>query len=162
MSRTVTFTVPGQPMPQPRHRMTRSGVAYTPKEARYAQQAVRDAFLAVASPWRPHTGAVTLRLDVLIPARRIPKWKQEAKCPIYAFGRSDWDNFGKLVSDALNKVAYADDRQITDARVRKTGTEGTPGIVVHLTFLPPEPKTLKEWNERQAAATATAASGADC
>ena len=31
----------------------------------------------------------------------------------------DWDNIGKVVGDALNGVAYRDDKQIVDAQVRK-------------------------------------------
>ncbi|AVX31822.1 Holliday junction resolvase RusA (prophage-encoded endonuclease) [Carboxydocella thermautotrophica] len=31
----------------------------------------------------------------------------------------DWDNYGKAITDALNKVAYKDDRQIVDGRVIK-------------------------------------------
>lgn len=31
----------------------------------------------------------------------------------------DWDNLGKVVSDALNGVAYKDDRQVVDGRVIK-------------------------------------------
>ena len=30
----------------------------------------------------------------------------------------DWDNGGKEVSDALEKIAYANDRQIINARVK--------------------------------------------
>jgi Holliday junction resolvase RusA-like endonuclease len=32
-------------------------------------------------------------------------------------GRGDWDNFGKLVSDALNGRAWNDDRQVRMAGV---------------------------------------------
>ena len=33
--------------------------------------------------------------------------------------KPDWDNIGKIVSDALNKFAYKDDSQITDVRIFK-------------------------------------------
>lgn len=33
--------------------------------------------------------------------------------------KPDWDNVGKIVSDALNGIAYRDDSQIVDARVVK-------------------------------------------
>lgn len=39
----------------------------------------------------------------------------------------DWDNLGKLVSDALNKVAYKDDAQIVSGTVRKHDTRETGG-----------------------------------
>lgn len=33
--------------------------------------------------------------------------------------KPDWDNIGKLVSDALNGIAYDDDKSVVDAVVRK-------------------------------------------
>lgn len=33
--------------------------------------------------------------------------------------KPDWDNIGKIISDALNKSAYADDAQIVDAHIIK-------------------------------------------
>ena len=33
--------------------------------------------------------------------------------------KPDWDNIGKLVADALNGIAYDDDKCIVDAQVRK-------------------------------------------
>ena len=33
--------------------------------------------------------------------------------------KPDWDNIGKIVSDALNGIAYRDDSQVVDSRVRK-------------------------------------------
>lgn len=33
--------------------------------------------------------------------------------------KPDWDNIGKIVGDALNKVAYPDDKQIVDAHIVK-------------------------------------------
>ncbi len=45
--------------------------------------------------------------------------------------KPDWDNIGKLVADALNGVAYDDDKCIVDAQVRKFYSE-TPRTVVVL------------------------------
>ena len=33
--------------------------------------------------------------------------------------KPDWDNIGKIVADALNKIAYYDDAQIVDSQTRK-------------------------------------------
>jgi Holliday junction resolvase RusA-like endonuclease len=33
--------------------------------------------------------------------------------------KPDWDNIGKVVCDALNKLAYGDDSGIVDGRVQK-------------------------------------------
>ena len=37
--------------------------------------------------------------------------------------RPDWDNVGKIVTDALNGVAYDDDSQIVSASVEKYYSE---------------------------------------
>ena len=33
--------------------------------------------------------------------------------------KPDWDNIGKIVADALNKIAYYEDAQIVDSQTRK-------------------------------------------
>lgn len=33
--------------------------------------------------------------------------------------KPDWDNIGKIVTDALNKIAYRDDSQVVACRVEK-------------------------------------------
>lgn len=33
--------------------------------------------------------------------------------------KPDWDNIGKVVADSLNQVAYRDDAQVVDSKVRK-------------------------------------------
>lgn len=37
--------------------------------------------------------------------------------------KPDWDNIGKIICDALNKIAYHDDAQIVDGRVVKRYSE---------------------------------------
>lgn len=48
--------------------------------------------------------------------------------------KADWDNCGKIICDALNALAYADDAQIVDGRVRKFYGR-VPRVVVKLTEL---------------------------
>ena len=56
---------------------------------------------------------------------KIPKSTTKAKRAKMLSGeirptvKPDWDNLGKLISDALNGVAYDDDKCVVDARVRK-------------------------------------------
>ncbi len=57
--------------------------------------------------------------------------------------RPDWDNIGKIVSDALNELAYHDDSYIVDARVRKWYSD-TPRVEVEITELTPE--VFAEWD----------------
>ena len=48
--------------------------------------------------------------------------------------KPDWDNFGKLICDALNSIAWKDDAQIVDGTVRKFYAED-PGIAITITEL---------------------------
>ena len=43
--------------------------------------------------------------------------------------KCDWDNIGKIVCDALNGIAYHDDKQVVDGQVRKFYSE-QPRVVV--------------------------------
>lgn len=45
--------------------------------------------------------------------------------------KPDWDNIGKIISDALNKFAFKDDAQITDARIIKKYAR-TPKVIVKI------------------------------
>ena len=67
-------------------------------------------------------GALCLVCHVYLPVpaswsnkRRVAAWAGEE----WPAGKPDWDNLGKLVSDALNGVCYKDDAQISDGRVIK-------------------------------------------
>ena len=45
--------------------------------------------------------------------------------------KPDWDNIGKIISDALNKFAFKDDSQITDVRILKKYAQ-SPKFVVQI------------------------------
>lgn len=67
---------------------------------------------------KPFTGPVTL--DIIIhklPPKSWPKAKREAAH--YVVGKPDWDNTGKLISDALNGIVYVDDSQVAEGHVRR-------------------------------------------
>lgn len=57
----------------------------------------------------------------------------------------DFDNVGKLVTDALNGVVYGDDRQIVDGRIQTvfSATWEKPGIEVYLWEATPFPPELE-------------------
>jgi len=101
--RVVRFTIPGEPRSKQRARVTARGT-YTPTETREAEQRVRQAWaLTNAEPF-PYQVIVTI--DFFNGNKR----------------RRDLDNMAKLVLDALNKVAYADDFQVVGLNLRKIFT----------------------------------------
>lgn len=122
----VTFSVPFV-VPKARPRFSRH--AYTPKRTADAESAVRNAYegacvrrygrVARAPERVPVTIAVSIRKAA--PKSR-PRWLPKA---IWDVGRwaftctPDYDNCAKLVCDALNGVAWADDAQVTEAHIYK-------------------------------------------
>ena len=99
----VRFTIPGPPRPWARARVGENGGHYTP-------QAMRDAkrdFADIASKRRPPTWPLHAAFGLLV------------ECFFEGPTPADWDNLGKLPSDAFNGVLWNDDRQVLDGRVRK-------------------------------------------
>ncbi len=137
---SLEFVVPGPPQPKERARPGLKGF-YTPKKTSAYEKAVWTAYLWAAARtllpcMRDYTGCV--RLDVMAffqwpkstPLyKRALGWLWRPKTP-------DWDNVGKIISDALNKIAYKDDGQIVDGRVRKRECD-TPHAMIRLEWLGP-------------------------
>lgn len=112
------------PIPNARHRTGR-GREYTPTATLEMRHRIKMAWLK-AHGTKSERGPVRLDVQVILPrplghygtGRNAGQLKPSA--PARPIGRKgDWDNFGKLVSDALNGTAFVDDGQIVDARVRK-------------------------------------------
>lgn len=94
------LTVPGDPQSKGRPRVYQ-GHGITPTRTREAENRVYSEWRSRYPNLPPYEGPVCLALTFWTATRR---------------GR-DWDNLAKLFTDALNGVAYKDDRQIIDAVV---------------------------------------------
>lgn len=95
----TAFTVEGEPVPKARPRVViaRGTRAFTPKTTVEAEHLVQQ-YCFVSNPrLRPSEGSVGLKLCFYVGG----------------LGRGDLDNYVKLVSDALNHVAWHDDAQVT-------------------------------------------------
>lgn len=120
----LSFSVPGPPVPQPRARVT-AHVTYTPDNGIHAYRAAL-ALAARAAGATPTTRApLTLVVDFVFTR---PKSHYAAggklKPTALATPPADLDNLVKGLKDALNKVAYRDDRQVGRVVMEKTyGTE---------------------------------------
>ena len=133
----IHFSVPGPPKALQRARVGRVGQharmydpeANTTNKATvgwYAKQAMKDRPL-LEGP---------LKLDIVCYIQR-PKSKTRknprANRMLVPDTKPDWDNLGKMVSDALSGIVYADDRQIIDGRVRKEYADtGSPRTEVEI------------------------------
>lgn len=133
---TAQFVVHGTPQGKARHRTTRAGRTYTPtKTVKYEKQIVEEYTFQCFNTWFEQGVPLTVTIDAYM---EIPKStsKKRTKMMIDKILRPlkkpDWDNIGKVICDALNGVAYHDDSQVVEGRVRKFyGSE--PFVVVTIT-----------------------------
>lgn len=113
-----TFTVPGKPIGQPRHRVPRFGKPYIPKE--HAIHAFKEAVQLLCSQRFPFEGPVSVKITAYMPRpsdKRKDKLLPEKACP--HIGTPDCDNIAKGILDALNGKAWRDDKQVNEITVRK-------------------------------------------
>lgn len=108
------FKVYGKVVGKARPRITRKGV-YTPKKTTDAENAVRSAWIDAGFK---SFGDAPIQIEVHT-FRCIPKSRPKKVEIEHDTYKPDWDNVGKLVSDALNGLAYDDDSQIVSAHVVK-------------------------------------------
>ena len=152
---SYSLLIPGDPVPKGRPRVYR-GHGVTPSRTRIAESRIRADFMAKYPDGEPFDGPVKVVVEF---------WKAKR-------GRPDLDNLVKLVTDALNGVAYRDDEQIKRLkadvcepdplvkgrrpgtwRKRRAGDRYTchgvpyePFTFIHITPLP-------EWDPRTATST---------
>ena len=100
----ISFTIPGKPTPKARPRVMRGGWTYTPAKTKKQENLVKLLAISRRQALKLAISGGDFRLQVICYG---------------AHPLSDWDNLGKLISDALNGVFWHDDRQVVDARVMK-------------------------------------------
>lgn len=125
----ITFEVPGDPVPQPRPRITtrgRHGHAYTP--AAHPIHAYRAAIAEAAreAGAKPTDAApITLIVDLVFARPKSHYRKSGVREDAPKLPRADCSNVLKGLEDALNGVAWVDDTQVGRVVVEKTwGSEG--------------------------------------
>ena len=92
----IRFVVEGDPVGKERARKGRGGHWYTPSHTRLYEQRVKLAFLKATSFRRLNPPAVTVSVRCFFAAKRHP----------------DPDNCLKLILDALQTLAYPNDRHV--------------------------------------------------
>jgi Holliday junction resolvase RusA-like endonuclease len=99
------FMVKGQPVAKERARITRAGTSYTPEKTVEAEAFVRRAFLQNQKRYRPTDTKEHFAIEATF-------FNGDRR-------RRDLDNQLKLVLDALNDWAWADDSQVVEIVARK-------------------------------------------
>ncbi len=111
----LELSIPGDPVPKGRPRMTRSGRAYTPAKTQDAEDLVGWALRAALQGPRAR-GLVRLELAFRLSHRR----------------RCDIDNLAKLVLDAGNLIVWEDDQQVAELSVRLERGSRNPGTDIRV------------------------------
>lgn len=123
----ITFSVPGEPVPQPRPRVTTRGGfgrAYVPHA--HPVHAYRASLAAAArdAGAEPHAEPVSVVIDLVFERPKSHMNKSGVKPSAPRLPRVDLDNVGKAILDSLNGVAWGDDSQVQRLVIEKTyGTE---------------------------------------
>ena len=140
--RTITFSIPGEPQGKGRPRVVRNkytgaSMSFTPDKTVAYEELVRARYAQAAHGER--FGEVPLQIEIRA-AYTIPKSKSKRDKARMLSGelrptkKPDCDNIVKIICDALNGIAYPDDKQITDASIQKVYGD-VPGVVVSLSEL---------------------------
>ena len=116
---TIHFEIPGAPVVWKRARRRGSQYFTDPKQADYQKAA---AWAAKAGGAKVVHGplCVAITFDMPMPSKVTGKKARAALegTPAYS-DRKDIDNLGKCILDALNGVAYVDDRQVCTLALAK-------------------------------------------
>lgn len=132
-----SFTIPGDPVGKGRPRFGRTknrGVhTYTPdKTAKYEALVARCYRAAIGYTIKYASIGIEINAYFPIPKsysrKRVQDIMEERELPTK---KPDCDNIVKIILDALNGVAYTDDKQVVDVRCRKHyARPGEPGRIV--------------------------------
>jgi Holliday junction resolvase RusA-like endonuclease len=120
-NKMITLIIPGEPVAKGRPRVTRSGIAYTPEKTQGYENLVKMCYMEQGNKIKLDG---MLQLSMLL-YFQIPKsaskklQKQMEAQEVRPTKKPDIDNCLKIVTDALNKLAYDDDSQIVSVRVEK-------------------------------------------
>ena len=112
----MRLTVYGKPQGKARPRFTRQGRAYTPKNTVDYEEQIKQAYIAAGGTLISDTAPILICITACFKRAKSNKMDSPTLKP-------DADNIAKAVCDALNGIAYKDDKQITRLKVDKVWAE---------------------------------------
>lgn len=113
---SIKFTVYGKPQGKARPRFTCQGRVYTPKQTADYEQQIRQAYISAGGQLISNTAPIIVCITAEFKKAKSNKMQTPTLKP-------DTDNIAKIVCDALNGIAYHDDKQITSLTVDKVWAE---------------------------------------
>ncbi len=139
----MRLTILGEPCAKQRPRLGK-GFTYTPEKTVNYETLVKQLYILQQKERLEGALKLTVNAFFSIPKSTSKKNKEKMlQGEIRPTKKPDWDNVGKIISDALNEMAYKDDCQIVDGAVRKWYSDN-PRVEVEITELTPE--VFAEWD----------------
>lgn len=131
MKDRTEFIIPGEPMGKQRPKFSTFGgygKAYTPKETVSYQNLVKMCWSEKVGEFMFPDSEMGIGAEITafyaIPKSTSKKKAQKMKDHlIMATKKPDADNIAKIILDALNGIAFSDDRNVTELKVKKEYTE---------------------------------------
>ena len=130
----MTLIIPGKPMGKQRPRVLKSGITYTPQRTVNYETLVKEIFATECKLKKPSEKPIRLEIRAYFQMpQSISKKKREEmlKGKIRPTQKPDVDNIVKIIADALNGLAYLDDKQIISCNVEKYYSD-TPRVEINI------------------------------
>lgn len=130
----IQFIIDGEPKGKARPRVTKTHT-YTPQSTAEYEKLVALSYQNEAKGKTFGDKPIYLNINAFfsIPKRTSRKNRElMMKNKIYATKKPDADNIIKIIADALNGVAYNDDKQIIMCSCGKYYTDGEPFVCVYI------------------------------
>ena len=121
------FEVPGKITGKGRPRVnTMTAIAYTPAKTKDYEELIKQYFIIKHRGVEPLEGRICVSVKAFVEVPKSASKKDKEKMlsgNISPTKKPDIDNIAKIVLDALNKLAFKDDNQVTKLVVEKIYSE---------------------------------------
>jgi Holliday junction resolvase RusA-like endonuclease len=117
----IKFTIPGEPKAKARHRITKRGFSYTPKETVEYENWVKQCYLLEHGQTMLE-GQINAHIKAYFGIPKSYSKKQRRQIEegkLRPTKKPDTDNIAKAVLDSLNGIAYRDDSAVVSLTVEK-------------------------------------------
>lgn len=117
----ISISILGEPLGKARPRVTRRGIVYTPLKTVNYETLIKELFIIKYPDFRPLDGPVSMEVFAWMKMPKKSKKKTIAMetGEIQPTKKPDISNILKSIEDALNTVAFLDDKQIVELRIEK-------------------------------------------